>query len=233
MKTAATLVLYLAALMFVGSAYGREYRMSANEPSVGTGQTQAASSIVDPPVPRVDPQTIIEPPLPDEPCFNYRYVEAGYVYRDFEPYFGDAGHGGGIGLSYDFLGPVYAAAKFRWSKADSKYSRSDASAGLGVYHEIYDCLHLTFEGGGRWGKTEYGHFSDSGFGYYAGPGFRAKFRSGIEIFGNAYYSGIDGDSGFLFDAGAVFDVTANLDLVISAVLEDDSQSYFAGFRLNY
>lgn len=194
-----------------------------------------AKPVVAPPLPISGSNLhgIIEPGLPEEPCFSYRYVEAGYVYRNSDPSWGGNGNGGGVKFSYDFLGPVYALGSYSTGSGDYDSKFSDADFGLGMYHQLFECFQLTFEAGGAWQKREIDVYSESDFGYFVGPGLRTRLKKGVEVFGNAYYSEVGETDGLVYGGGFVIDLMPNLFLNLSAQIDDNSETFLAGIRYVY
>ncbi|NNE90239.1 MAG: hypothetical protein HKN23_01195 [Verrucomicrobiales bacterium] len=215
------LAIAIALVVFGGSVFAEGYRMHSSK-SV------------------ISPKRVIGPPAPEEPCFTYDFIDLGYVYRNQGPFWAEDGHGGGIDFSYGIAGPLYLTASYDY--LDTKYefgwrpggTTQNVAAGLGIYHEVAECLHFTLEGGALYSDIEIDHVAThEDWGWYVGPGVRAKFIKGVEIFGNVYYGEIRDDEGWSYNTGLVIDVTHNVALKLAGSFDDDAETYFAGLRFNF
>lgn len=175
-------------------------------------------------------------PAPPVECLTYDFFDVQYIYTAFDHL--DDGHGVGANLSKSLGGNVYATVSGAWTTTGTEDFDADlygASAGLGYFIPLSERFHLNFEAGGLYGGSDgFGEHDDDSWGFFAGPGFRYCWGSGLELFSNAYYTREeDGHDKWEFNAGFIADITETVAFKIAGLLNEDDQSVLAGLRFYY
>lgn len=203
----------------------------------------------------------LAPPPAMENCLSYDFIDLEYQYTDFGSIHFDEGHGYGVGFSKSIGNLVYFTGSF----ADGGYEynwdghRLDVDTrkyrlGAGVRAPIAKCIDLTFEGGGEHYDAEYGgYYSDHDYdswGYYFGPGIRAR-AGRLEAFAKVFYFSREGDYrneylshhsayhgrvddyGWLFSPGFIFHVTDNFGVKIAAEIDEWDSTLIVGGRYEF
>ena len=173
-----TLLLALFALVSAGSGLAGEW----SPPSKG-------------PVP-------LPPPAFDENCLSYDFLDLDYISRDFGSQYFSEGQGYGAGFSKSissnlFFNGSYSFGEFEdaWCGCFDVAETHKYRLGLGTRKSIADCIDLTFEGGAEYLDTDYGSKLDRSYdswGYYVGPGIRAR-AGRFEMFANTNFYHREGD----------------------------------------
>ncbi len=199
-------------------------------------------------------------PVECEECLSYDFVDLKYGFNDFGTDFHNDGEFYEIGFTKSLGEHFYSTGSY----ADGSYRLDTLLSftgvetdryrlGLGYRQKIDDCVDLTLEGGmdhidaayGRCGCMDY----DS-WGYYVGPGIRA--RSGrFEMYANALFTSREGDysqqylglltpealgideDGWLFGAGIVYHLTQHLGLTAGAEWGELDNAYTLGVRVEF
>lgn len=126
--------------------------------------------------------------------------------------------------------------------------------GAGYRRSIGDCVDFTFEGGGEFLDSNYQKNRSRSFdswGYYIGPGIRAR-AGRFEMFANAYYFHREGDYsqnhiwpqfrsggyshdpyGWRFTTGFIYHFTENFGLKVAAEIEDYDSALLVGGRYHF
>lgn len=126
--------------------------------------------------------------------------------------------------------------------------------GVGTRVSLAECIDLTFEGGARHldreYESDYSGWDHDSWGWYFGPGIRARMGR-LEVYAKAFYFGHEGDLsqqflsehttyhgrvddyGWLFQPGLIYHVSDNLGVKFGLEIDEVDTSYFAGVRLHY
>ncbi|MAS94246.1 MAG: hypothetical protein CMO55_13700 [Verrucomicrobiales bacterium] len=203
----------------------------------------------------------LAPPPAVESCLSYDYVDLEYQYTDFGSTYFDQGHGFGLGFSKSLGSMFYVNGSFsdgeyeyNWDNHFLDVDTKKYRLGAGVHAPIAKCIDITFEGGGEHLDAEYAaYYNDHDYdswGYYFGPGIRAR-AGRLEMFGKAYYygregdlrkeylshhthyPGIDDEYGWLFTAGLIYHVTDCFGIKFSAEFDDDDTLFTVGGRYHF
>ena len=207
-------------------------------------------------------KNLVPPPAPvDANCLTYDFIDLQYIQQEFGSRYFHRGNGYGFGLSKSLTDSLYIDGSYSFGEFEDLWCGcfDDAETrryrfGAGIRQPIAECVDLTFAGGADHLETEYATKSERDFdswGYYVGPGIRAKVGR-LEWFANAYYSLREGDysqnhissefrnSGYAYDpygwrfsSGFIFHVTDRLGLKVAAELEDYDNSFLVGVRYHY
>lgn len=204
----------------------------------------------------------LAPPVSDcNTCLSYDFIDLEYLMTDYgTPYFDDGG-GFDIGFSKSLTCNLFLTGSFADSSYDydwvGHYVPVDTQRfrlGLGARASIGECVDLTFEGGAQHLDAEFGsgyadHDYDS-WGYYVGPGIRAragKFEAYAKLLfvsseGNAsqeylshhttVHRRVDQD-GWLFTPGVLFHMNDVLALKVGAEVDEADTAFTFGARFNY
>ena len=183
-------------------------------------------------------------------CLTYDYIDLDYGVADNDNLLLGGGERWGISFSKSlgevlFLTGGYTNTNFDYifNNQVFEFGGDRYSLGLGGHWSLAECVDLTFEGGGDYRDAEFegnGAFDYDSWGYYVGPGIRARagrFEGYAKIFyagreGVLNQFGVDAD-GWVFKPGVLFHVTDNLALKVAAdVTEFDSAVTF-GARINF
>ncbi len=194
-------------------------------------------------------------------CLSYDYIDLNYIMNDFgTPYFQD-GRGYGIsfskslGCNFFFTGGFADGSyDYDWVGHIVPVETQRFRLGLGARVSIGECVDLTFEGGAQHLDAEFGagyadHDYDS-WGYYVGPGIRAR-AGRLEAYGKLLFTSNEGDlsqyylshhttvhrrvdqDGWLFTPGIIFHVNDVLALKAGAEIDELDSSFLFGARFHY
>lgn len=199
-------------------------------------------------------------PVECEECLSYDFVDLKYGINDFGTDFhndGDyyeAGFSKSLGKRF-YVNGSYADGSYRldtllnFTGVDTERYR----LGLGTRKKIADCVDLTLEGGMEHVDMAYdrcGCMDFDSWGYYVGPGIRA--RSGrFEMYANAFFSSREGDysqrylgyltpdalgvdeDGWLFTAGLIYHLTEHVGLTAGGEWGELDNAYTFGMRIEF
>lgn len=194
-------------------------------------------------------------------CLSYDFIDLEYQMTDYgSPYFMN-GDGYGIGFSKSLGCNLFFTGSF----ADGSYDYDWVGhivpvdtqrfrLGLGARVSIGECVDLTFEGGAQHLDAEFGagysdHDYDS-WGYYVGPGIRAR-AGRFEAYGKLLFVSNEGDysqkylshhttvhgrvdqDGWLFTPGVIFHLNDVLALKAGAEINEFDTAFSFGARFHY
>ena len=203
----------------------------------------------------------LAPPLLEESCLSYDVVDLQYINTDFGSGYFSKGNGYGAGFSKSVTNDFFINGSYSFGEFDDAFCGCDDMAenhkyrlGSGFRKEIADCVDLTFEGGGEFLDSEYSKNTDRSFdswGYYVGPGIRAR-AGRFEMFANAYYFHREGDNsqnhiwpqfrsggysqdpyGWRLTAGFIYHVTDSFGLKVAGEVEDYDSTLLVGGRYHF
>jgi len=199
-------------------------------------------------------------PVACDDCLSYDFVDLKYGINDFgTPFHNDgdyfeAGFTKSLGSKL-YLTGGYADGSYR---LDTLLNFTDVKTeryrlGLGARRKIAECVDLTLEGGMEHLDAEYdrcGCMDYDSWGYYVGPGIRA--RSGrLEVYANAYFTSREGDysqrylgyltpealgvdeDGWVFAVGTIFHLTDRLGLTAGLEAGELDNAYTFGVRVEF
>ena len=205
--------------------------------------------------------TPLAPPPVQEHCLSYDYVDLEYIYTDYESTFFSEGHGYGVGFSKSIGSSLFFTGSFAEGSYDYNWVNHVLNVdthryrlGAGARVPLAECVELTFEGGAEHLEAEYGDYYSykdyDSWGYYVGPGIRA--RSGrFEFFAKAFYIGREGDYsqrylsqhvahhgrvddyGWVFTPGLIFHVTESFGLKLAAEFDENATAFTVGGRYHF
>jgi len=205
----------------------------------------ASFSIAGESVHRHSGKNIIGITPPHANCFSYDYIDLNYIFQDFENRRVEGGDAWGINFSKSLGNTFYLTGSYENAdyEGDLHYynqfsgiSTDRTRLGLGVHRTLFNCVDLTFEGGASYQETKYEVCpinNHEAWGWYVGPGIRAKVGKNVEFYGNAFYSGEEGDYGWRFTPGFILNVTEMVGLKFGGEFESDVNSLLLGVRVNY
>lgn len=202
------------------------------------------------PVP-AQPITDCKAPVECHPCLSYDFIDLDYGQADFSNAFlnDDADR---LGISFSkSLGDTFFLTG-SYTNTDADYFLNGVSngleehsyrLGLGARYSLAKCIDLTFEGGfDHRDITANGNGIQSfdSWGYYVGPGIRAR-AGRLEGFAKAFYFGREGvpaglninDEGWVFNPGVLFHLTDHLALKFAADLGEDYSAVTVGARIHF
>ncbi|MEC5125582.1 hypothetical protein VSU19_02380 [Verrucomicrobiales bacterium BCK34] len=136
-------------------------------------------------------------------CLSYDYVDLEYSFDDYGSRFFDNGNSYGLGFSKSLGSLLFINGSIHTGGYDHSWGDNIVDVdtrryrmGVGVRHEIAECVDLTFEGGFDHMDSEYGrdysHRDYDSWAYYFGPGIRAR-AGRFEFFAKALYTDREGD----------------------------------------
>lgn len=202
------------------------------------------------------------PPLQlEESCLSYDFIDLQYIHTDFGSGYFSNGHGYGVGFSKLITNDFFVTGSYSFGELDDAFCGCNDMAenhkyrlGSGFRKSIADCIDLTFEGGGEFLDSQYQKNRNRSFdswGYYVGPGIRAR-AGRFEMFANAYYFHREGDYsqnhiapqfrnsgyssdpyGWRFTAGFIYHITETFGLKVAAEVEDYDSLLLVGGRYHF
>lgn len=203
----------------------------------------------------------LAPPVVDTTCLSYDFIDLEYVNREFGSGYFSKGSGYGVGFSKLLTETIYLDGSYSFSEFDDRWcgcfdepETHRYRLGLGVRRPLAECVDLTFDGGMEYIDTEYGRKTDrtyDSWGYYFGPGIRAKMGR-IEVFAKAHYFHREGDYsqnhidpqfrsggyshdpyGWRFSTGFIYHVTERFGIKVAGEFEDYDNTFFVGGRYHF
>lgn len=203
----------------------------------------------------------LAPPIIDENCLSYDFIDLQYINRDFgSPYF-KKGNGYGAAFSKSIYNGLYATGSYSFGDFDDHWCTSFDQGethryrlGGGVSRTIAECVDLVFEGGAEYLDTDYDKFANREFdswGYYVGPGIRARVGR-FEMYGNVNYYHREGDYsqnhilpefhsdgysadpyGWRFSTGFIYHVTERFGVKVGGEFEKYDSALLVGGRYHF
>ncbi len=183
-------------------------------------------------------------------CLTYDYIDLDYGVADNDNAFLGGGERWGINFSKSlssnlFLTGGYTNTGFDyiWNNQVFDFDSDRYSLGLGAHMSLADCVDLTFEGGGDYRDAEFGGngaFDYDSWGYYVGPGIRAR-AGRFEAYAKVFYTGREGvlnqfgidNDGWVFKPGMLFHLTDHLALKVAADVTELDSAVTVGARINF
>jgi hypothetical protein len=199
-------------------------------------------------------------PVECDDCLSYDFIDLRYGINDFgtdfhnDGEFYEVGFTKSLGRHFYFNGS-YAGGSYRldtflnFTGVDTDRYRF----GLGHRRKIADCVDLTFEGGLDHMDVGYdrcGCMDFDSWGYYVGPGIRAR-KGRLEMYANGYFTGREGDysqrylglltpaalgvdeDGWLFAAGLIYHLTEHVGLTTGGQWGELDDAYTFGVRFEF
>jgi len=187
---------------------------------------------------------------PAAPCLSYDYIDLDYQWFD-SPGVGLEG-GDGYALSFSkTLGELFfltggytnASAGYLFNNDFYDLESHRYNLGLGARFSLSECVDLTIEGGATHQDNRYGNnpdFSYDSWGYYVGPGLRAR-AGRFEGFAKVFYVDRGGvpaqlgfdDEGWVFNPGLLYHLNDRLALKLAADLAENRSQITFGARINF
>lgn len=199
-------------------------------------------------------------PVPEGNCLSYDFIDLEYGITDFGTSYYGEGDSWGVGFMKS-LGPIFYLTG---SYGEGGYEFDACCAlldvdtdryrlGLGARRSIAQCVDLTFEGGFDHRDSEYPGYPQldyDSWGYYVGPGIRAR-AGRFEVFGNAFYTSREGDysqrylawqtsaalseneAGWIFNPGVIYHLTEHWGLKAAAEVGELDTAFTFGARYHF
>lgn len=183
-------------------------------------------------------------------CLSYDFIDLDYSLVESDNVFLDDGSRYGISFSKS-LGPVlYLTGSYSRAENDlffgNRYYDVDSdvfSLGLGAHFSLAECVDLTLEGGLSYLDAEYGGiggFDYDSWGYYIGPGLRARWGR-LEGYAKLLYierEGVFGpygaaQEGWVFQPGLLYHLNETVALKVGADLAESNSAVTFGARIHF
>jgi len=203
----------------------------------------------------------LAPPVMENSGLSYDFIDLHYIFTDFGSGFFSDSHGYGAGFSKMISNDFFVNGSYAFSEFDDLFCGCRDMAenhryrlGSGFRKAIADHVDLTFEGGGEFLDSEYqknNHRNFDSWGYYVGPGIRAR-AGRFEMFANAFYFHREGDNsqnhiwpqfrsggysqdpyGWRFMTGFIYHLTETFGLRVAGEIEDYDSNLLVGGRYNF
>lgn len=158
----------------------------------------------------------------DTEGISYDYFEASWAFSTYDLDGFDESNGAHLGLSVSIDDNAYISL-FGTIQDET----SNAGVGIGLHHELVETLDLTTEVGGFYEDIV------EDFGGYAELGARWLSCEYFELGAGVGLQYIDSEADFYGVVRAVVPIYKGLSFVASTHLEEEGQTYGAGFRLNF
>lgn len=190
-------------------------------------------------------------PVECHPCLSYDFIDLEYGITDFSnPFLNDDAESLGVSFSKSLGEVLFLTGGYTNTDTDHLFGLGGSdlevhqyTLGLGAHFSLAKCVDLTLEGG-----FDHRDFSSDGgglrsfdsWGYYVGPGIRA--RSGrLEGFAKVFYVGREGvpalynfdSDGWVFNPGVLYHLTDHLALKVDADLGEDYSTVNFGARIHF
>lgn len=199
-------------------------------------------------------------PVECDDCLSYDFIDLRYGINDFGTDFHNDGDFYELGFTkslgrHFYVNGSFAEGSYRLDTFRS-FTGVDTDRyrfGLGHRRKLADCVDLTFEGGLDHVDVGYdrcGCMSYDSWGYYVGPGIRARAKR-LEMYANAYFTGREGDysqqylalltpqalgvneDGWLFAAGLIYHLTEHVGLTTGGQWGELDDAYTFGVRIQF
>jgi hypothetical protein len=158
----------------------------------------------------------------DTPGISYDYFQANWAFSSYDLAGFDESNGAQLGLSVSIADNAYISL-FGTIQDDT----SDAGFGIGLHHEVVESVDLTTEVGGFYEDIveDFGGYAQIGARWYSCKWFELDAGVGLDY--------IDSEATFYGVVTALVPVYKSLSFVATTKLEEEGQTYGAGFRLNF
>lgn len=156
----------------------------------------------------------------DTEGISYDYFDVNWALTSIDGL--DDSHGAQLGLSVSLADNSYI--KLFGSIQDET---SNGGLGFGLHHEMIETVDLTAEIGGFYDDVveDIGAYTELGARWYTCKWFELDAGIGLTY--------VDSEADFYGVVRAIVPVYKGLSFVASTILEEDAQTYGAGFRLNF
>lgn len=186
-----------------------------------------------------------------DPCLSYDFIDLDYGIGSHDnAFFDDNGHQFGVAFSKSlgetfFLTGSYTNAGFDYlfNNQYLDFTSHRLTLGLGAHFSLAECLDLTLEGGASYRDNQFtgnANFDYDSWGYYVGPGLRARVGR-LEGFAKVFYfdregvlglSGVDVD-GWVFQPGVLFHLTDTVAFKVAGDIGENFSAATFGLRLHF
>lgn len=158
----------------------------------------------------------------DTPGISYDYAQVNWAFSTFDIDGFDEANGAQLGLSFSIADNAYISL-FGTLQDDT----SDAGVGFGLHHELVESVDLTTEVGGFYEDIieDFGAYTQIGVRWNSCKWFELDAAVGLEY--------LDGEADIYGVVTALVPVYKTLSFVATTKLEEEGQTYGAGFRLNF
>ncbi|MCB1093946.1 MAG: hypothetical protein R3F19_18610 [Verrucomicrobiales bacterium] len=158
----------------------------------------------------------------DTEGISYDYVQANWAFSSFDLDGFDESNGAQLGLSVSIADNAYISL-FGTIQDDT----SNAGFGIGLHHELVESVDLTTEVGGFYQDIveDFGAYTELGARWYSCKWFELGASVGLDY--------IDSEANFYGRVTALVPVYKGLSFVATTKLEEEGQTYGAGFRFNF
>ncbi|MDA0812380.1 MAG: hypothetical protein O3C21_08355 [Verrucomicrobia bacterium] len=158
----------------------------------------------------------------DTPGISYDYAQANWAFSTYDLEGFDEANGAQLGLSVSIADNAYISL-FGTIQDDT----SDAGFGIGLHHELVESVDLTTEVGGFYEDVveDFGAFTQIGFRWNSCKWFELGAAAGLDY--------IDSEANFYGVVTGLVPIYKSLSFVATTKLEEEGQTYGAGFRLNF
>jgi len=199
-------------------------------------------------------------PVVDD-CLSYDFIDLHYITTGFGNPYLSRGHGFGVGASMLVSQHLYLNASYSLGSFDDSwcgcFDGGDTHRyrfGAGLRAPIAKCVDLTFEGGAEYHKMEWDksfHRDYDSWGYYVGPGIRARHGK-LETFASVHLYSREGDhsqqyldpqfrtgdyrtgyTSWRFSTGLIYHVTDRLGVRVAGEFDRYDNLFSVGTRYHF